>query len=45
MLNNPKLDFVSINACANFGQNSFIHSFILKILSGYEILVLLNQGL
>ena len=25
-LNNPKLDVVNINACAKFGQNSFIHS-------------------
>ena len=25
-LNNPKLDFFNINACATFGQNPFIHT-------------------
>ena len=35
MFNNPKVDVVNINAYANLGK---IHSFILKILSGNEIL-------
>ena len=26
MFNNPKLDIVNINACARFGQNTFIRT-------------------
>ena len=37
-LNNPKLDVININACAKFGQNSFIHIHDIQWKRNYDVI-------